>query len=295
MLLLMEVAIAQTLTSNRTGTQGEFHYEYWKDSGNGTMILGEGGNFSCEWDAHNILFRKGVRPGGRDVDVRYSADYKPNGNSYLSVYGWTKNPLVEYYIVDSWGSWRPPGSQSKGTVESDGGTYDIYETTRTNQPSIEGTKTFQQYWSVRKQKKESGIISCGNHFNAWEKLGMKLGSFYEVSFNVEGWQSKGSADVEMEMGKFEEDVAVNNTLNAAQNHKINGRGHFQVTANSIPQINFTVPVKSSVSFKVYNFLGREVAKIAGKEFSSGEHSLQVTNVNLAHGVYYYTMKTGMER
>jgi endo-1,4-beta-xylanase len=87
--------IAQTLTGNKTGTQGEFHYEYWKDNGQGTMILGEGGNFSCEWDAHNILFRKGIRPGGKDIDIKYSADYHPNGNSYLSVYGWTKNPLIE--------------------------------------------------------------------------------------------------------------------------------------------------------------------------------------------------------
>jgi hypothetical protein len=62
---------------------------------------------------NNILFRKGIRPGSRKQVVVYSADYNPQGNSYLSIYGWFENPLVEYYIIESWGTWRPPGSPQK--------------------------------------------------------------------------------------------------------------------------------------------------------------------------------------
>lgn len=190
-------ATAQTICNNETGSQGGYTYEYWKDNGSGCMVLGSGGTFSIEWSGiNNLLARKGLRPGGSDVIVDYSCNYNPNGNSYMCIYGWTRNPLVEYYIVDSWGSWRPPGGEGyQGSVSSDGGSYDIYKTMRYNQPSIDGTATFPQYWSVRTSKKTSGTITCANHFNAWASHGMNMGSFYEVSFCIEGYQSSGSANV----------------------------------------------------------------------------------------------------
>ena len=79
-----------------------------------------------------------------NITVDYGVDYNPDGNFYLCVYGWSTDPLVEYYIVESWGSRRPPGATSIGTITVNGGAYDLYETTRTNQSSIVGAATFQQ-------------------------------------------------------------------------------------------------------------------------------------------------------
>jgi hypothetical protein len=77
--------------------------------------------------------------------ITYSGTYSPDGNSYLSVYGWSEDPLIEYYITESYGTYDPStGGTYKGTVTSDGSVYKIYTQTRTNQPSIEGTSTFTQ-------------------------------------------------------------------------------------------------------------------------------------------------------
>lgn len=187
----------ETVCANKIGSQGGFTYEYWKDQGTGCMELGPNGAFSVEWNnINNLLARKSIRPGSANNVVTYAADYQPNGNSYLTVYGWSRNPLVEYYIVDSWGTWRPPGNEGHmGTVTTDGGTYDIYRTQRVNQPSIDGNATFYQYWSVRTTKRSSGTITVKNHFNAWATHGMNMGTLYEVSMCVEGYQSSGTANV----------------------------------------------------------------------------------------------------
>ena len=284
---------AQTITSNKTGQQGGYWYEYWKDGGTGTMVLGDGCNFSCEWGSvNNILFRKGVRPGSRKQIVTYTADYKPTGNSYLSIYGWFKNPLVEYYIIESYGTYKPGGA-SKGTVVTDSGTYTIHQNSRTG-PSIEGNKTFQQYWSIRTVKHTSGVITCGNHFDAWEKLGMTIGTFYEVSFNVEAYMSSGgSADVKVVMdtvphtgilGRFAPEATIS-TARPARN-----LGHFTVTDGATHPITFMVPVNRRASLKVYNCLGQEMAKLAKREYSAGQHTVTLDASNFAHGVYYWTIK-----
>ena len=81
----------------------------------------------------------------------------------------------------------------KGTFTSDGGTYTIWENVRTNAPSIQGTKTFNQYISVRSGGRASGTVTIANHFNAWKSHGMNLGTMNLQVVAVETWNGAGSA------------------------------------------------------------------------------------------------------
>lgn len=198
---LLGIVCAGLITAMGTPAFAIDYWQNWTDGGGYVQPTnGDGGNFSVSWqNCGNFVVGKGWNKGSADRVVGYNAGaFNPQGNGYLSLYGWTRNQLIEYYIVDSWGSYRPTG-QYKGRVYSDGANYDIYTTMRYNQPSIDGTQTFQQYWSVRQSSRPTGgnsTITFRNHVNAWRNCGMNLG--YNWSYQalcVEGYQSSGYANV----------------------------------------------------------------------------------------------------
>lgn len=117
------------------------------------------------------------------------------GYNYFGVYGWTVDPLVEFYIIDDWFS--KPGAylgQKKGELAVDGDTYVIYQNQRNQQPSIIGTATFPQYFSVRTNARQSGHIDVSAHFKKFKELGMNMGNLYEVRYFFEVGGGSGSLD-----------------------------------------------------------------------------------------------------
>ncbi|KAI6358412.1 Endo-1,4-beta-xylanase 3 [Pyricularia grisea] len=187
-------------TPSSTGTHNGFYYSHWTDNANAdvTYSMGSGGQFSYTWrNSGNFVGGKGWNPGTSGRVINYSGSYSPQGNSYLAVYGWTRNPLIEYYVVENFGTYNPSsGATNRGSFTSDGSTYDILVSTRYNQPSIDGTQTFQQFWSVRRNKRASGTVTFANHVNAWRNAGLNLGNQWNYQIlAVEGYQSSGSASM----------------------------------------------------------------------------------------------------
>ncbi|MCR5496808.1 MAG: glycoside hydrolase family 11 protein, partial [Paludibacteraceae bacterium] len=116
--------------------------------------------------------------------------------SYIGIYGWTKNPLTEYYIVDDsfGGGGNFYGAQDKGTYTVDGVKYTLKVGTRVNAPSIDGTQTFTQIFAVRSSYTNCGTINVTEHFKAWEDKGVTLGGVYDCKFLCESGGGQGSIE-----------------------------------------------------------------------------------------------------
>ncbi|KAG6864545.1 hypothetical protein C0991_008861 [Blastosporella zonata] len=188
---------SSTFTSSTTGTLDGYFYSLYMEDASGATMVDNGNSYSLTWDSSvvDVVAGVGWNPGSAQA-ITYSGSFSTSGNAYLSVYGWTTSPLVEYYIVESYGDYNPgSGSTVLGTVTSDGGTYDIYHLTRTNAPSIEGTATFDQYWSVRTSNRVGGTVTTSNHFNAWKALGLSMGTFNYQILATEGYESSGSSSI----------------------------------------------------------------------------------------------------
>ena len=213
---------------NQSLTDSPYGYEMWTQGGNNNKLTwygpnqGGGAAFKAEWtNPNDFLGRIGYFWGNGGQFTQYKnmyADfnYTRSGRntagsySYIGIYGWAKNPsaakdeekLIEYYIVEDWfgNQWvedtKPmtkdtTGGTIVGSYTLDGATYSVIKNVRKNQPSIEGTKTFTQYFSIRQTLRKTGSISITEHFKKWDGMGMKLGNMYECKFLVEAGGGTG--------------------------------------------------------------------------------------------------------
>ena len=182
-----------------------YHYEIWYQQGNNSMTYYPDGSFSAEWNnSGDFLARVGLKYNSDKTYQELSpitADFKftkQSGNanySYIGIYGWTKEPLSEYYITDDWFGYRPVPGNKVGEITVDDDTYDIYTSTRQNAPSILDYYTdFIQYFSIRRTARQCGHIDVTAHMKAWEKYGFK-GMLYEAKLLVEaGGNATGKID-----------------------------------------------------------------------------------------------------
>lgn len=241
--------------SQQMGSAGGYDYELWSQDGAGsaTMTLNasteNGGAFEVKWNGTvNMLARSGKRWGANssvtvqnvgNITSEFEVEWSSTDNvKYVSVYGWGYydkgdqpsgfSDEIEYYIVQDRGSYNPVGNApKKGSATIDGIEYGFYVTDRINQPSLSGTSSFKQYWSVplnTSQHRTKGTISISKHFSEWAKVGMKMGRLYEVasmkieSYTGQGGNANGHATVKknlLKIGGSADELGLNVTASPA--------------------------------------------------------------------------------
>lgn len=174
-------------------------------------VFGTGAAFKAEWsEVEDFLARVGLdfdqsrthqQIGSLFAEFSETQSGSEQGLTYVGIYGWTVNPLREYYILDDWGATKPAGVASDGsprdevgTITVDGEVYDVWKKTRENKPSIQGDATFDQYFSIRRTRRQCGRISISEHFRQWEALGLPLGKLYEAKMLVESQNNSGAIE-----------------------------------------------------------------------------------------------------
>ena len=182
---LEESIPAVKLKGYQSGTHDGYFWSLWTSdglSGSVNYSNGSGGNYSVSWNCNgNFTCGKGWSSGSRTRVVGYNcgAYSHSGGGGSFAYYGWCRNPLMEYYVNEKWPGSRPTNGGSLRTLNSDGGTYNVYTAWRSNAPSIDGTQSFRQIFSTRTSQNSTGsnhTITFANHANAWAAAGYGLGS-----------------------------------------------------------------------------------------------------------------------
>ena len=285
---------SQPGNDRKEGWYNNYHHEIWQaDTPNSsTMTLHDNdGGFSTQWQCGpnnsrgNFLARRGLfwdlnnPKTWKDYDDFY-CDFDCNwsagssGNSRICIYGWAQNPLVEYYIIEDWKNWSPaqdPNAKYKGSFNCDGSEYKVYTCDR-NSYTIEGdNKNFTQYISIRQNTRTSGTISISEHFRNWERFGMRMGNFYEVAFNVEGWESDGKADVNLTLTEGRNGNSSNNNGNNGNNGNSGNNGNNGNSGNVSDPIEGTLYTGTFENGTDY-WQGRGSAKAASSSSKAFEGS-----------------------
>lgn len=210
----------------------QYYYTLWYQGGTHHMtifptIAKKNEAFKARWDnSDDFLARVGYNWGNNgksineigNISAKFAFKKSERGTAgkynYIGIYGWVRNPsstvanekLVEFYIVDDWfgndifSDKSPLGTsitqgQVIGSYVLDGASYSVIKNVRENQPSIDGTSTFVQYFAVRQKVRQSGTISISHHFEEWKKMGLPFQNPTEAAFLVEASGGKGWFDM----------------------------------------------------------------------------------------------------
>ena len=302
----------KTENGNKVGSINGIGYELWYDRAtSGSATFYSDGSMSCSFqNAGDYLCRSGLSFNSdktyKELDGDMLAEYKlvkqnVNGAdySYVGVYGWmegvpgTQSQLVEYYVVDNWLSQYRPGdwvgNKKYGTFTIDGAEYDVYRNTRTG-PAIKssGNVEFYQYFSVRKQARDCGVINISAHMKKWEELGMTMGKLYEAKVLGEAGSNGGGVSGTADFPHAKVYVAKDEPVSSSSEAKVESSSSQTIGLIAAPKMEL-----KSGNFQVFDMQGRFLGTV---KLDAGASVAQVLKANFKNaGIYMVKQGNFMQR
>ena len=172
------------VSGNRTGdiegTPWKFEQWYVTD-GSGSMTYYDNGTFKASWyNVSEYQCKVGYYyPYGIDRNSKlFTCDYRytKSGSAqygYIGAYGWMRESLTEFYIVDDWWGSKPAEGvygTKIGEYTIDGAKYTIFALAMYDTPSIDGSSTFLRMSCVRETARQEGHIDISAHFAKWDEI-----------------------------------------------------------------------------------------------------------------------------
>jgi len=209
----------QYCTNTRGKLSSGYSYERWAGGeGSGCLkVFDVNANYSASWtESGDFLARAGLAFDQTKTPAQIgtiSAEFAEKytvvpvagatSKIYVALYGWTIDPLMEYYVIEDHGDFVPGPVASDGsprtnygTLTVDDGTYDIWALPVKDRPAITGDhKDFTQIFNVRKVRRNCGHISLSEHFTKWNAVGLTLGKLEEAMFLMEAQNNSGTIEV----------------------------------------------------------------------------------------------------
>ena len=183
-------------------------FQQWSQNESSYMTYYSNGTYQAVWsNAVDYMAMVGFfydETGFDYTEKNYAVDYKysktgsaPYG--YIGAYGWTTNPLVEFYIIDDW--YSKPSEQyigeKFGEIIVDGAKYTIHAYLRQQEPidfDPSNQQTYVQIVSVRDSARQCGHINISAHLKKWNEL------FTGQTKQLRG--SKGGGSASLKLGKI---------------------------------------------------------------------------------------------
>lgn len=182
--LALACATQQAQAGDVTGHDHGYWYECWWTTGSSSISFPNAGTYAGNWagswsNVGDTTVGKGWQP-GQTRTCGYNCGYINNFQNF-GMYGWANYPNVEWYMTDM----GTRGGSFKGTLNSDGGTYNVYLA------SQGGGAQYNDARTVSQPTGQSHTITMANHINFWSSHGMPLHSWSDgytyARLNAEAW------------------------------------------------------------------------------------------------------------